>query len=315
MAHVKVIRRSMRPDEWTKVRFGWLRKRLIARQWEIEGWTIREGVQDGENSYIMEDETPRPLKKGDLYFTPDGTAFLSVTTQLPGELMGRTDVRLRLMTAAEMIVRVNGRLTGGLDPNRETMPLPQSSDDTYHIEIEGYNRSKPDDDRSVESRHLKGCRQIFQGAQFVLMNEDVRTLYYDVTVFFDILQGGQFDEDVCALVSDRLYKALNLVDWDNDAGYDIASAYIRRELYDNKLFHGSGDVALVAHSHLDIAYHWCKRHAVQKNARTILIQLELMQRYPELRYTQTQAFLLETLERHYPELFERVVEKIGRAHV
>ena len=30
MAHVKVIRRSLLPDEWTRIRIGWLKKRLIA---------------------------------------------------------------------------------------------------------------------------------------------------------------------------------------------------------------------------------------------------------------------------------------------
>ncbi len=310
MAHVPVVRRSMRPDEWTKIRMGWLKRHIISEIYEIAGWTIREGVQEGENSYIMEDDEPRPLRKGDLYFTPDGTVFLDVTATLPEELCGREGVRLRLTTASEMIVRINGALVGGLDPNRETLPLPASADGVYHIEIEGYDRSKPDDDRSVETRHLKGCRQEFQGGQFVTFNEAARSLYYDVLVFMDILNGGQFDEDVCALVSDRLYKALDLVDWDAHTGYDAASAYIQKELYDNKLFHGSGAVALVAHSHLDIAYHWCKRHAVQKNARTTLIQLELMDRYPEFRYTQTQAYLFETLERNYPDLFARMAAKV-----
>ena len=42
MAHVKVIRRSLLPDEWTRIRIGWLKKRLIAKKSEITGWTVRE---------------------------------------------------------------------------------------------------------------------------------------------------------------------------------------------------------------------------------------------------------------------------------
>ena len=75
MAHVKVIRRSMLPNEWTRVRIGWLKKRLFAREWEITGWTIREGRQTAEASYAMDDPAPRPLRRGDTYFTPDGVSI------------------------------------------------------------------------------------------------------------------------------------------------------------------------------------------------------------------------------------------------
>ena len=310
MAHVPVIRRSMRPDEWTKIRVGWLKNRMISESVEIEGWQIREGYQTGEMSYALYDETPRALHKGDLYFTPDGTAFLSVVARLPEGWESREDVRLRLTTAAEMIVKINGEYAGGIDPNRETLKLPKSINGEYVIEIEGYNRSKPDDDRSVETRRLKGCRQVFQGGQFVCVDREIQALYYDVSVFYDILSGGQFGEDVCRLISDRLYKALSMIDWDEDTGYSEAREFIQKELYENRLYGAEGDVALVAHSHLDIAYYWRRVHSVQKNARTCLIQLKMMEDYPELVYTHTQAFLYESLERNYPEIFDAVARKI-----
>ncbi len=310
MAHVKVIRRSLLPDEWTRIRIGWLRKRLIAKQAEITGWTVREGRQTGENTYLMYDKIPRPLRRGDEYFTPDGTAFLHAEAEVPAEMRGEPNLRLMLTTAGEMLVRVNGRLQGGIDPNRETLLLPPAADGKYVFDIEGYNRSKPDDDRNEDTMRFKGCRQIFQGGWLVTEDEDAAALYQDVSLFYDILQGGEFDEDYTELVSDRLYHALSFVDRDPAGGIRAAREYIARELYGNHLYRGSGAVALVAHSHLDIAYYWRRIHAVQKNARTCLIQLELMDRYPSMVYTHTQAFLFESLEKYYPELFERVTEKV-----
>ena len=310
MAHVKVIRRSLLPDEWTRIRIGWLKKRLIAKQAEITGWTVREGRQTGEDTYAMYDKTPRPLRRGDEYFTPDGTAFLHAEAEVPAELRGEKNLRLKLTTAGEMLVRVNGRLQGGIDPNRETLLLPPAPDGRYVFDIEGYNRSKPDDDRNEDTMRFKGCRQVFQGGWFAVEDEDIAALYRDVTLFYDIIRGGEFDEDYTALVSDRLYHALSLVDRDPEGGVREALEYIEKELYGSDLYRGSGAVALVAHSHLDIAYYWRRIHAVQKNARTCLIQLELMDRYPNLIYTHTQAFLFESLEKYYPELFERVAEKV-----
>ena len=305
MGHVKVVRRSMLPDEWTDIRIRSLRRLLIKKRYEITGWTIREGRQIGDNSYEMYDDVPRALNRGDVYFTPDGTAFMHAEASLPDDFAGE-EVRLHLATAAEMLVRVNGNLQGGIDPNRETMPLPPSSDGRYIFDIEGYNRSKPDDDRNEETTKLKGCRQIFQGACFVVLNKDATELFHDVSLFRDIVRGGQFDEDYSQFVSDRLYHALSMVDYESASGLCEAKMYIEKELYGNQLYRGVGRVELIAHSHLDIAYYWQRKHAIQKNARTCLIQLELMERYPFLRYTHTQAYLFETLQKYYPDLFERV---------
>ena len=36
MAHIKVVRRSMRPEEWTDLRFGWLRRYIYDEKYEID---------------------------------------------------------------------------------------------------------------------------------------------------------------------------------------------------------------------------------------------------------------------------------------
>ena len=43
MAHVAVVRRSMRPEEWTDLRFVWLQRGIVADQEEVTGLTIPEG--------------------------------------------------------------------------------------------------------------------------------------------------------------------------------------------------------------------------------------------------------------------------------
>ncbi len=313
MAHIKVVRRSMRPEEWTDLRFGWLKRHIYSSKWEIENLLIRDARQVSEMEFEYYSEDYRPLKKGDMYFTPDGTAFIKADVDIPKHLQGK-ELWFSLKTAAEICVKVNGKYVGGVDPNRERMLLsPYINDkETLHFEMMGYNRSKPDDERNPESLSVRGCRQIFEGAYITTVNHAVQDLVWDFELLLDIAKSELFNEDYRAFLNRELNNAMNLIDFDGDeiSGVENAKKYVDEVIYANDTYKGSGDVALIAHSHLDVAYYWRRIHAVQKNLRTVLIQLRLMDKYPDFRYTHTQPYVYETLEKYYPEVFEELKEKV-----
>ena len=123
MAHIKVERRSMRPEELTDIRLTRLKKAIFSSRYEINAFTIRDARQVSEMNFEFYDGgIPRPLKRGDLYFTPDGTAFIEADFEIPDALYGKNYCFV-LSTAAEMIVKVNGKYVGGIDPNRERINL------------------------------------------------------------------------------------------------------------------------------------------------------------------------------------------------
>lgn len=313
MAHIKVVRRSMRPEEWVALRFGWLKRYIYKEKHEIDTFMIKDARQVSEMNFEFYDDEFRPLKKGDMYFTPDGTAFIEADYELPAHLEGKKYC-FALKTAAEMIVKVNGVYVGGIDPNRERLDLSDYvSGRNLHFEIMGYNRSKPDDERNPESLSVRGCRQIFEGGYIAVVNEAVQSLVYDIEMLVDAALSEVFNEDFSALVIRELDAALNLIDFDDVRDDDIRAAaeYIDRNIFSNKDYKGSGNVALVAHSHLDIAYYWRRIHAVQKNLRTVLIQLRLMDKYPDFKYAHTQAYTYETVEKYYPEIFEELKKRIA----
>jgi len=313
MAHIKVTRRSMRPEEWVALRFGWLKRYIYNEKYEIDTFRIKDARQVSEMNFEFYDDEFRPLKKGDMYFTPDGTAFIEADYELPENLEGKKYC-FTLKTAAEMIVKVNGVYAGGIDPNRERINLSDYvSGRNLHFEIMGYNRSKPDDERNPESLSVRGCRQIFEGGYIAVVNEAVQSLIYDIEMLVDASMSGDFNEDFSELVIRELDSALNMIDFDDVRDEDIraASEYIDKNIFSNKDYKGSGSVALVAHSHLDIAYYWRRIHAVQKNLRTVLIQLRLMDKYPDFRYAHTQAYTYETVEKYYPEIFEELKKRIA----
>ena len=314
MAHIKVVRRSMRPEEWTDLRFGWLKRHIYSSKWEIKNLMIRDARQVSEMEFEYYSDDYRPLNKGDMYFTPDGTAFIKADVEVPKELQGK-ELWFSLKTAAEICVKINGKYVGGVDPNRERMLIsPYINDaETLHFDMMGYNRSKPDDERNPESLSVRGCRQIFEGAYICTVNHEVQDLVWDFELLLDIAKSDLFNEDYREFLNRELNNAMNLIDFDSDelTGVSQAKKYVDEVIYANDTYKGSGDVALIAHSHLDIAYYWRRIHAVQKNLRTVLIQLRLMDKYPDFKYTHTQPYVYETLEKYYPDVFEELKEKVS----
>lgn len=315
MAHIKVERRSMRPEEWTDLRFCWLKRYIYSEKWEIQNLMIRDARQVAEMEFQFYPGEPRPLKRGDMYFTPDGTAFMTADVQVPKHLQGQK-LWFSLKTAAEICVKVNGRYVGGVDPNRERMLLSPYADtrETLHFEMMGYNRSKPDDERNPESLSVRGCRQIFEGAYLCTVDHAVQDLVYDFELLLDIAGSDLFNEDYRSFLNRELNNAMNCLDFTDDGVTGVAAcqAYLNDVVFANDTYKGAGDVALIAHSHLDIAYYWRRIHAVQKNLRTVLIQLRLMDRYPDFKYTHTQPYVYETLEKYYPDVFAELQEKVAR---
>ncbi len=313
MAHIKVERRSMRPEEWVRLRFGWLKRHIYSEKHEITTFRIKDARQVSEMNFEFYDDEFRPLKKGDMYFTPDGTAFIEADYEIPAHLEGKKYC-FALKTAAEMIVKVNGVYVGGIDPNRERMNLSEYVEGRkLHFEIMGYNRSKPDDERNPESLSVRGCRQIFEGGYIAVVNETVQSLVYDIEMLLDAALNEVFNEDFRALAIRELDYALNYIDFDDVRDEDVKAAaeHIDKNIFSNKNYKSGGNVALVAHSHLDIAYYWRRIHAVQKNLRTVLIQLRLMDKYPDFKYAHTQAYTYETVEKYYPEIFEELKQRIA----
>lgn len=314
MAHIKVIRRSMRPEEWTDLRFGWLKRYIYDNKWEIKNLLIRDARQVSEMEFDYYSDDYRPLNKGDMYFTPDGTAFIKADVDIPAELQGK-ELWFSLKTAAEICVKVNGKYVGGVDPNRERMLLsPYVNDkETLHFDMMGYNRSKPDDERNPESLSVRGCRQIFEGAYICTVNHAVQDLVWDFELLLDVAKSDLFNEDYRNFLNKELNNAMNFIDFDSDelTGVGECQQYLNDVVFANDNYKGNGDVALIAHSHLDIAYYWRRIHAVQKNLRTVLIQLRLMDKYPDFKYTHTQPYVYETLEKYYPEVFEELKEKVA----
>ncbi len=68
---------------------------------------------------------------------------------------------------------------------------------------------------------------------------------------------------------------------------------------------------VIGHSHMDTAWLWHIDETIKKCARTYSNQMNLMAQYPEYTFVQSSSYHSEMIRKHYPELFERIREKVA----
>lgn len=73
----------------------------------------------------------------------------------------------------------------------------------------------------------------------------------------------------------------------------------------------------IGHSHLDLLFLWPQRETPRKCARTMSTVMKMMDRFPEYKFTLSQAPVYLWLKEQYPELYERMCRRIreGRLEV
>lgn len=69
------------------------------------------------------------------------------------------------------------------------------------------------------------------------------------------------------------------------------------------------------HSHIDVAWLWPLTETERKCTRTFGTQMALMEEYPEYKFLQSQPHLYWMIKNHYPDLYERIKEKIAKGQI
>ena len=104
MAHVKVTRRSMRPEEYNDLRVSFLKRRIYTQLSEIDPVWIRNARQTGDASFEFYDASPVRLRRGELCYTPDGSLFFTAQADVSA-FAGRA-LQLYYKTSSEVIVKI-----------------------------------------------------------------------------------------------------------------------------------------------------------------------------------------------------------------
>jgi alpha-mannosidase len=281
---------------------GKIKQRLYQATTPIATWNYREAIYEGpgQTRYTSDWST---IEVGQAWYA--STAYFQTQVTLDAKHAGHP-VFLRFNNEGECLFYLNGAPQQGFDPNRSLCRLSESgvAGEVYDLTIEA----------SIRWQNLAHAVQggldygthLFRTAEIVTLDEMLYHLLLDLEVLYEYYL---LTESAWAL--ELLNEARRHMKPDDEDGYFQEGA--RRfgswlserwpAATDNA---ADREIVAVGHSHLDLAYLWPAKESVRKCGRTFSNMLQLLDRYPEFHFSQSQATQYRWAKEHYPALYEKI---------
>jgi len=268
----------------------------------------------------------RPVDTGTKWGENWGNAWFKGALTVPQELNGET-LYIRAETGGtESLFLVDDIHRGVFDifhPVR-LLDLKAQGGKTYRIALEAYaGHSFPGTQpyeyvRPTENavEVTPGCRT-YAGVELVKERADVSAFVVELRALRQIADALDPNSLRRARIQTAFGEVFRLVyakpEETDEATWREAIAQAReamRPLLEAKNGSSVPTMGIVGHSHIDTAWLWPIRETWRKLARTYSSVLSLMDQYPEFRFTQSAPYHYDMVRRLYPEIFERVQQRV-----
>lgn len=257
-----------------------------------DGWVVVDrdliwGEPDGYYWFAGSIRSPEQLE-GRRVFVRVEAAF--------GSVMGRSD--------PQCLVRINGRIAQGVDGNHREFLLTDSATAGELFEI------------VIEAGTIEDRRQLGFSCELVVHDRRAEKIYYDLRVPGEVARLLQPDDPRRHFIFSRISEALSLIDLRPGDPRRFAASLESAEAVADQIYAAADadqmpTIVATGHTHIDVAWLWRVRETRQKMARSMATALALMEEYPDYRFMYNQCLLLDYLQADYPELFERIGERVA----
>lgn len=295
---------------------SWLAEGQWAEKIELKEWIMRKSRYLTPGEYGHDEEQFQNYSISRLDGGYGTTYFLQREVTVP-EDWPREETALLYLGRGEGLLNINGVPHHGLDSNHWFIPLPSgAAGEKIQLDIELYDPiPEPEDPlnrQAVIKPPLTGIE-----ITLVRVNSPVYSLLYTVKTAHEAalllpVEDGRRIRILKALerVMDTLYMKEHLLR-DGDA-VAAAEQQLQSEVAAERSEGlSAGTMHMVGQSHIDIAWLWPVRETVRKVSRTFSTVCALMDKYPDFRYSQSQPQLYAFAKAHYPQLYERMKERIA----
>ena len=285
---------------------------------DLKEFLVSEDVQGVVNPKVPTEFTDwNLLQVGETWSGRDRFLWMHKRVEIPQEWKGRKVLGIFDFgntgagnnSGFESMLYLNGQMYQGVDVNHQEVFL----DDTYcgsEVDftfrlwsgLEGGGVPAPQEHR-------------ISRADLAWLDEEVDDLYYLASMIWETLRELDDFNPIKYDLRVALDKAFRCVDWSypgSDAFYESVHEADRQlnESIDSMEKRTDIHIRCVGHTHIDVAWLWRLKHTREKCSRSFSTVLRLMEQYPEYIFLQTQPQLYEYMKEEFPELYERIKERV-----
>ena len=269
----------------------------------------------------------KPTKRGESFGPSWSTHWFKIKLTIPKDMVEAEHLEFHWDANNEgMVWTMDGKplqgLTGGGERTEWVLPSSwrDGKEHTFYIEMAcngmfgnaggGDSIQPPDPDKYYQ----------LHTARITAVNLHARGLWVDFWIIGDAARefpGDSWEKYEALQVCNAIIDAFVAGGGSQESiieGRKIAQKYIGQNVDSAKVY-DSDEKAIVygiGHCHIDTCWLWPWAETKRKVARSWSNQCDLMDRYPEHRFTCSQAQQYKWLEQYYPYTYDRVKEKVKK---
>ena len=303
-------------------RYMALRYRTVAEV-SCEVAETREHFRNEPDGELKWKKAKRSVKWGGSWITAWFRGDATVPTECAGErvlLQSASHGAENGLQGVETRVLVDGVSRGLFSRNHSAVMLTAKAKAgaKHHIAVEAYSgHDRPPCNPGGQYIQVPRKAHTFEGLYLVLEREVVSGFVYDLRVLLDLvdrLDANSLRRAKIVRALSRVFAAVDAIPAEREEEHwteGLAEARrIMRPLMETPNGPTTPFYGIIGNSHIDTAWLWPLAESWRKCSRTFSSVLSLMERYPEFLFVQPAACHAEMTERLYPEIFERVREKV-----
>ena len=288
-----------------------------------------EKFETPEQYHSIPDVAYTPISTGDVWGGEGTYCWFKSSYTVPESLAGRPLFLRPSVGGYEAMLWVDGKpmgtyatkivVTGHGNHYCDMIAQHPSAGQTLELAIEFYAGHYVMGEQPFETRPRSDFRFTYQTIDLCVRNELVTKFLFDLQTLlslYDALEDSSYRRAEIENVLVRLHEIVYYSPDDIDRATFDAALEEGLAVMAPSLARTNGNatvpyVGLIGHSHMDTAWLWHIDETIKKCARTSSNQMNLMEQYPEYKFVQSSSYHSDMIRRHYPELFERIREKVA----
>ncbi|MEK5176125.1 alpha-mannosidase [Heyndrickxia sp. FSL W8-0496] len=213
----------------------------------------------------------------------------------------------------ESLLFVNGKPYQGVDSNHEEVLFDEhTAKGSIHLDFRLWS--------GLEGGGVPIENEFkLEMAKIGWLDTRVDNLYYTLLAAYEVLMETDNADSAYSILKQMIQDALQRINWTEPGSQDFYESCYEAETSLTRMIQSiqkSSDITIhtVGHTHIDVAWLWRLKNTREKAARSFSTVLQLMRKFPEYLFLQTQPQLYDYMKNDYPEIYGQIKERIAEGN-